>query len=138
MRARLQLNFAAILMIGTAIASSQLFAPSLQAQESEAKSTAPAPSRLSSPFRRAIQRGLEPGGDIVKELRTITDRTITSRRDAEAVINALATLTPEQLTARRLEYDNSSPLFYLAMWFECINYSPSAATSTFAEKGIPH
>ena len=137
MRARLQLNFAGILMIGTAIASSQLFAPSLQAQESEAKSTAPAPSRLSSPFRRAIQRGLEPGGDIVKELRTITDRTITSRRDAEAVINALASLTPEQLTARRLEYDNSSPLFYLAMWFECINYSPSAATTTFAEKGIP-
>ncbi|MBN8602276.1 MAG: hypothetical protein J0M26_14675 [Planctomycetes bacterium] len=137
MRARLQLNFAAILMIGTAIASSQLYAPSLQAQESDAKSTTPAPSRLSSPFRRAIQRGLEPGGDIVKELRAITDRTITSRRDAEAVINALASLTPEQLTARRLEYDNSSPLFYLAMWFECINYSPSAATTTFAEKGIP-
>lgn|GEM_PF-673385 len=136
-RAKLPSKLVCIWLLATTIVSLQIFATRLRAQDNEAKAATPTPSRLSSPFRRAIQRGLEPGGDIVKELRAIPDRTITSRRDAEAVINALTTITPEQLTARRPEHDNTSPLFLLAMWFESIHFDPSAATTTFAEKGIP-
>lgn len=123
-----------LLMIYVALFS-QLSAISVIAQDVESK--AAPPSRLSSPLRRAIQRGLEADGDIVKELRGLSDGNITTRRDAEAVIKALETLTPEQLTARRPEHDNISPLYSLAVWFESIRFGQDAATKTFAEKGIP-
>ena len=66
---------------------------SLFAQGTDVKSSQPPASRLSSPLRRAIQRGLAEGGDLAKELLTIDDLTISVRRDAEAVVNALATQT---------------------------------------------
>lgn len=132
----LQLLFIAFFFCSLFIPNSLLDKDLLAQQEkpADARSTT---SRLSSPFRRAIQRGLAPDGDIVKELREISLRVVTNRRDAEAVIDALATLIPEQLTQRRLENDNTSPLYSLAVWFESINYSNNAATDVFAQKGIP-
>jgi hypothetical protein len=93
-------------------------------------------SRLTSPLRRAIQRGLQEGGDIVKELRQLEEFSLTTRRDAEAVINALATLTPSQLVERREENDHVSPLRQLATWFELCSSEESLAQKTFHEKGV--
>jgi hypothetical protein len=100
-------------------------------------------SRLTSPLRRAIQRGLQEGGDIVKELRQLEEElkqseefSLTTRGDAEAIINALATLTPSQLVERREENDHVSPLRQLATWFELCSSEESVAQKTFHEKGV--
>lgn len=111
--------------------------PGQHAISQDSQPKAASPSRLSSPIRRAIQRGLEADGDIVKELAKLPKSLLSSRRDAEAVIKALETLTPEQLTTRRPENDNISPLVSLAIWFECIYFEENPATETFTEKGIP-
>lgn len=109
----------------------------LLAQEPEAKATQATGSRFTSPLRRAVQRGLAEGGDIVKELRSLDDFTISVRRDAEAIVNALATLTPEQLIQRREENDNDSALNVLAAWFERLDMENGLAYKVFQEKGIP-
>lgn len=109
----------------------------LSAQEPEAKGAQAPSSRFTSPLRRAVQRGLAEGGDIVKELRSLDDFTISVRRDAEAIVNALATLTPEQLVQRREENDNDSPLYALALWFERLDMENGLAYKIFQEKGIP-
>lgn len=110
---------------------------SLFAQENDVKSSQPPASRLSSPLRRAIQRGLAEGGDLAKELLTIDDLTISVRRDAEAVVNALATQTPQQLTQRTKENDNNSAFYLLTSCFENCELEESAAYKVFQEKGIP-
>lgn len=110
---------------------------SLFAQGTDVKSSQPPASRLSSPLRRAIQRGLAEGGDLAKELLTIDDLTISVRRDAEAVVNALATQTPQQLIQRTKENDNNSAFYLLTSCFENCELEESAAYKVFQEKGIP-
>ena len=109
----------------------------LCAQENGGQTPQSPPSRFSSPLRRAVQRGLAEGGDIVKELQSLDDFTITVRRDAEAIINALATLTTEQLVQRSEENDDESPLYELASWFEKCDDEFGLAHKTMEEKGIP-
>ena len=93
---------------------------------------------FSSPLRRAIQRGLAPDGNIVKELEAIRDKRIFVQRDAEAIINAVAVLTPQRLTQRfPPKYDNRSALFTLAALFDNSNSKNSPASRTFQEKGVP-
>lgn len=92
---------------------------------------------FSSPLRRAVQRGLAPDGNIVKELRSIRDKRIFVHRDAEAIINAIAVLTPQQLTQRLPKYDNRSALLELAAFFDNSNSKNSLAFRTFQEKGVP-
>lgn len=110
---------------------------SLFAQGTDVKSAQPPASRLSSPLRRAIQRGLAQGGDLAKELLTLDDLTISVRRDAEAVVNALATQTPQQLIQRTKENDNNSAFYLLTSCFENCELEESAAYKVFQEKGIP-
>lgn len=133
-----QLLFVGIPLILSTIGSVSLpLSSTLYAQEAEAKTPQPPPSRFSSPLRRAVQRGLAEGGDIVKELQELEDFTISVRRDAEAIINALSTLTVEQLVQRREENQNVSALEELTSWFDECDDEFGLAHKTFEEKGIP-
>ena len=109
----------------------------LSAQEAGAKAAQPPASRLSSPLRRAIQRGLADGGDMAKELQSLDDLTISVRRDAEAVVSALATLTPQQLTKRTKENDEVTAFYLLTSCFEKCELEESVAYKVFQDKGIP-
>ena len=123
----------------TFLLTSSILAPPVgaQAPDEKPKSAAQSTSRLTSPLRRALERGLASDGDIVKELDELYYYDITVRRDAEAVVKALASLTPQQLTTRKEENENVSPLHALTDLFDNCSDETGVAYEVFANKGLP-
>jgi hypothetical protein len=53
---------------------------------------------FSSPLQRALKRGLATDGDLDEVLRPLTDYKIRSRKDAEAIVEALSRLPSDDIT----------------------------------------
>ncbi|MFN3151358.1 HEAT repeat domain-containing protein [Bremerella sp.] len=89
---------------------------------------------FSSPLRRALKRGLKPGGDLVEELRGLDDYVISSKKDAEAICEALATLPGDRIyNARHF----SSPLHELTGLFQDVDGRQCPAFEELYEEGLP-
>lgn len=89
---------------------------------------------FSSPLRRALKRGLKPGGDLVEELRGLDDYVITSKNDAEAICEALTTLPGDRVyNARHF----SSPLHELTGLFQDVEGRQCPAFEELYEEGLP-
>ncbi len=89
---------------------------------------------FSSPLRRALKRGLKPGGDLVEELRGLDDYVISSKKDAEAICEALTTLPGDRIyNARHF----STPLHELTGLFQDVEGRQCAAFEELYEEGLP-
>jgi hypothetical protein len=100
-------------------------APRQPARRGRSKST-------SSPLQRAITRGLQPNGDLGKELSDLDDYTLSSREDAQAVCKALETLPSKQTNK-----DFSSPLHHLTDFFQDVENREVPAFEVLSKEGIP-
>jgi len=89
---------------------------------------------FSSPLRRAIKRGLKPDGDLVEELQSLDDYLIQSKKDAQAICQALTTL-PEKGTSRRQHF--TTPLHELTGLFQDVDGRQCPAFEVLYEEGLP-
>jgi hypothetical protein len=106
-------------------------------QEDISNKREPSASRFSSPLRRAIQRGLAQDGDIGMELSKVPSNYIPTRLDAQAMIDALNTLTTEQLTTRSAAPINASVIRHLTFWIAKAFSDNEDAKKALATKGVP-
>lgn len=89
---------------------------------------------FSSPLRRALKRGLKPGGDLVEELSGLDDYVISSKRDAEAICQALSTLPGDRSPNTR---HFSTPLHELTGLFQDVEGRQCPAFEELYEEGLP-
>lgn len=89
---------------------------------------------FSSPLRRALKRGLKPGGDLVEELRGLDDYVISSQKDAEAICDALTTLPGDRSQNTR---HFSTPLHELTGLFQDVEGRECPAFEELYEEGLP-
>ncbi|MEW4564731.1 HEAT repeat domain-containing protein [Bremerella sp. JC770] len=89
---------------------------------------------FSSPLRRAIKRGLKPGGDLVEELRGLDDYVVSSKKDALAICQALETL-PGDRTSNTRHF--STPLHELTGLFQDVDGRGCPAFEVLYEEGLP-
>ncbi|QDU75419.1 hypothetical protein Pan97_24510 [Bremerella volcania] len=89
---------------------------------------------FSSPLRRALKRGLKPGGDLVEELRGLDDYVISSKRDAEAICEALSTLPGDRSYSTK---HFSTPLHELTGLFQDVDGRQCPAFEQLYEEGLP-
>ncbi|MBA2116770.1 HEAT repeat domain-containing protein [Bremerella alba] len=89
---------------------------------------------FSSPLRRALKRGLKPGGDLVEELRGLDDYVISSKNDALAVCRALETLPGDRSQNTR---HFSTPLHELTGLFQDVDGKQCPAFDVLYEEGLP-
>lgn len=81
---------------------------------------------------RAIRRGLKPGYDLVDEIRSLGDYVIKSRKDAQAIVEALRTL-PDQSQADSI---GTSSLHRLTALFQDVESTEAPAFAIMADDGI--
>ena len=85
-----------------------------------------------TPLTRAIRRGLKPGNDLVDEIRSVGDYVIKSRKDAQAIVEALRTL-PDQSQADSI---GTSSLHCLTALFQDVESTKAPAFAIMADDGI--
>lgn len=88
---------------------------------------------FSSPLRRAITRGMKPGGDLASELRGLGDYTIQSKKDAKAICEAIRSLpkNSESIPGDRPK------LRELAALFQQVDGPESQAFGVLFQEGLP-
>lgn len=87
-----------------------------------------------SPLQLAIQRGLQPTGDLFEELDQLSDYPIRSRADARAVCQALESF-PWFHCSSRLSF--VSPIAALVGLFQEVDSFECPAFEVFCEEGVP-
>lgn len=85
-----------------------------------------------TPLTRAIRRGLNPGSDLVDEIRGVGDYTIKSRKDAQAIVEALRTL-PNRSESESI---GTSALHCLTGLFQDVKSTEVPAFAIMADDGI--
>lgn len=89
---------------------------------------------FSSPLRRAIARGMKPGGDLVKELQGLDDYAISSKKDAKAICEALQSLSIADCSSKSVL---QSPLYALAGLFQDVDGTDVPAYEVLYLEGLP-
>ncbi|WP_254508713.1 HEAT repeat domain-containing protein [Anatilimnocola floriformis] len=87
---------------------------------------------FSSPLQRAISRGMQPGKNLVEELGELSDYTVSSAKDGEAIVAAL-----QQLPLGREEKTYTTSLRLLTGLFQDVDGRESPAYEVLFESGLP-
>lgn len=91
---------------------------------------------FSSPLQRAIEKGMEPGNSLERELYYLDRYPVHLREDGIAICKALRQLPPPAEIAAQEDY--RSPLKLLASWFEYVAGRDVPAFDVLNHEGIYH
>lgn len=91
----------------------------------------------STPVSRAIQRGLYGDENFLHELSQTGRYIDINTKDADSIIGALLTLSPEEMAQRDILRGYSSPLYHFTHWLRNGAENDNSLGTLVREEGIP-